>query len=254
MRKMSYGALTSSFIIIPSLMLCLSVSACVSVCLVLSLGLHRSCPALWAHFPSIASPGPKSQTKQHLDDVTDTGFRRTPDPSGERERGEGRGGVRRGQRGLIRIFLSQSDDPYCQATVLDSSWVWGIFQLQQGVETLKGDVERERAIELLGSGRAGLVCLMAQGIWRAIKRPTAHIFPPPPPRQCQLCIMTTALTTTPQRLLIYKGQTRDDNNNNRFVEMKNHFAITKCNFRTHLVPLTVKTTELRCLLFCSTSW
>lgn len=40
---MSYGALTSSFIIIPpshSLSGCLSVSACVTVCLLLSVGLH----------------------------------------------------------------------------------------------------------------------------------------------------------------------------------------------------------------------
>lgn len=50
-----------------------------------------------------------------------------------------------------------------------------LFDRSKGVETLKGDVERESAIELLGSGRAGLVCLMARGVWRAIKGPMAHV-------------------------------------------------------------------------------
>lgn len=107
MRKMSYGALTSSFIIIPSLMLRLFVCQSVHLCLsLLSLGLCRSCPTLpegtlrhlgvWAHFPSIASLGPESGTKQHLDDITDIGFRRSLHPSGEREgRGAGEGRQKR---------------------------------------------------------------------------------------------------------------------------------------------------------------
>lgn len=151
--------LTSSFTIIPSLMLhlfvCQSVRASLSVsfsALDYTEAVQRSlkAPSVTKASEHIFLPsplqGPESRTKQRLDDITDIGFRRTPHPSGERE---GRD-IGRGQRELIRIFLSQSDDPYCQVTVLESSWVWGIFQLQQGVETLKGDVERGRAIELLG--------------------------------------------------------------------------------------------------------
>lgn len=89
MKKMSYGATTSSFIIIPFFMLRLFV--CQSVCASLSVSLsapsdYRSCPTLpegtfrhlgvRAHFPSIASLGPESGTKQHLDDITDIGFQR----------------------------------------------------------------------------------------------------------------------------------------------------------------------------------
>lgn len=232
----------------------------------LNLWLHRSCPTL-----------PEGTLRHHRlsefsfhclsgswewDKAAPWRHWRTPHPSG---RCVCVWVVGRGQRGLIRIFLSQSDDPFCQVTILESSWVWGIFQPQQGVETLKGDVERE-SIELLGSGRAGLVCLMAWGVWRAIKRAGGSRLSPLSVPALYHRRVTTTLATPSQCLLIYKGQTRD-NNNNRFVEMKNHCHYKKkkkkkhtlcwSNFRPHLVLLTVKTNEFRCLLskiFCSTSW
>lgn len=171
---------------------CLSVSACVSVCLFSALdyteAVQRSLKATsvtWAA-ERIFLPSPlwvlKAGQSSTLMISPILGF---GDLLTHQVRGRGGRDVRRGQRGLIRIFLSQRDDPSCQVTVLESSRVWCIFRPQQGVETLKGDVERERAIKLPGSGRAGLVCVMARGVWRAIKGPVAHVCPPP----CQLYII-----------------------------------------------------------------
>ena len=106
----------------PRLFVCQSVSAH-AVCRLLSLGLHRSCPAL-----------PEGTLRR----LSAFFFHRL---SGSWERDKATpwwhhwywswGGVwsevRGTQRRQIRIFLSQSDDPYCQVTVLESSQVWGLF-------------------------------------------------------------------------------------------------------------------------------
>lgn len=62
-------------------------------------------------------------------------------------RWEGGGeGCQQRPTGLIRIFLSQGDEPHRQVIVLENCRVGGIFQPSEGVETLKGDVES--AVEL----------------------------------------------------------------------------------------------------------
>lgn len=127
MRKMSYGALTSSFVIIPPLMLRLFVRQCFTVCLLRcwvtrrfkdTESVRRSPNA---PFLDMASRGPESRTKQHLDDITNIRFQRSPRQSGERAAREG--GWQERPAGLIRIFLSQSDEPHRQVTVLENGRV-----------------------------------------------------------------------------------------------------------------------------------
>lgn len=86
--------------------------------------------------------------------------------------------VRRGRRGLIRIFLSQRDDLHCRVNVPGSHRVWGIFQPQKKCWRHWRVVWRD----LLSYGEGwGDFCLMAWGLYEVMRGLAALVFLPPVP-------------------------------------------------------------------------
>lgn len=88
--------------------------------------------------------------------------------------------VRRGRRGLIRIFLSRRDDLHCRVNVPGSHRVWGIFQPQKRCWRHWRVVWRDLLSYCDGEGW-GDFCLMAWGLYEVMRGLAALVFLPPVP-------------------------------------------------------------------------
>lgn len=190
MRKMSYGALTSSFIIIPSLMLCLSVCQSVRASPSVSFSALDYTEAV-QRSERIFLPSPlwvlRARQSSTLMTSPILGFGELLIHQVREREGRGEGGQKR-PKGVDKDLFVPEWWPilpgHCPGQLL------GVRHFSTAARCW--DVEGwcgERASYWVTGIWEGWPGLLAWGIWRAIKRPTAHIFPPLPPRQCQLCII-----------------------------------------------------------------
>lgn len=102
--------------------------------------------------------------------------------------------VRRGRRGLIRIFLSQRDDLRCRVNVPGSHRVWGIFQPQKRCWRHWRVVRRDLLSYCDGEGW-GDFCLMASGLYEVMRGLAALVFLPTSTWSASLVGDTCPLTT-----------------------------------------------------------